>query len=103
MVEPLVLKEFKNRWYILVDDSTDAIIKTFALDRITNLEIAKKKIQFPTDFNISEYYRNCFGIMGTNEKKPKKLFSRLTQIQGKCIKSLPCMSHKRLLQTPMMN
>jgi len=41
-VEPYALKEFKNRWYLLANDLKDAHIKSFALDRLTDLEITKR-------------------------------------------------------------
>jgi predicted DNA-binding transcriptional regulator YafY len=88
-VEPYALKEFKNRWYVLASDQKDENLKTFALDRISNLEISKKKFQYPQDFNISEYYHDCFGIMGPNEKKPEEIILSLDPVQGKYIKSLP--------------
>ena len=43
-VNPLLLKEFKNRWYILAIDSKDNKTKTFALDRLSGLEITKKHL-----------------------------------------------------------
>src|SRR5690606_6140821 len=36
-VEPYALKEFKSRWYVLAKDHKDNNIKSFALDRLTNL------------------------------------------------------------------
>jgi predicted DNA-binding transcriptional regulator YafY len=88
-VEPYALKEFKNRWYILANDLKDDSVKTFALDRISDLDISKKKFQFPNDFNIMEYYRDCFGIMGPNTEKPEEIILSLDPVQGKYIKSLP--------------
>ena len=40
--EPYALKEFKTRWYVLAKDNGDSNIKSFALDRLTNLEITNK-------------------------------------------------------------
>jgi predicted DNA-binding transcriptional regulator YafY len=97
MVEPYALKEFKNRWYILANDLKDESVKTFALDRISELEISKKKFQFPKDFNISEYYRDCFGIMGPNEDIPEEIILSLDPVQGKYIKSLPLHESQEIL------
>jgi predicted DNA-binding transcriptional regulator YafY len=47
VVEPYALKEFKNRWYIMAKDSTGNNIKSFALDRLTNLEITNQTYQYP--------------------------------------------------------
>jgi len=68
--EPYALKEFKNRWYILANDLKDGKIKSFALDRLSALEITKKSFPFPNDFDVNSYFKNCFGIMGPNAAKP---------------------------------
>ena len=51
-VEPYALKEFKNRWYLIAHDLNDNYVKVFALDRLTDLEITRKKFQRPDDFNV---------------------------------------------------
>ena len=40
--EPYALKEFKNRWYVLAKDLKDKKVKSFALDRLSELEIKEK-------------------------------------------------------------
>ncbi len=96
-VEPYALKEFRNRWYVLANDLKNDVVKSFALDRISDLEISKKKFQFPQDFNISDYYRDCFGIMGPNEDKPELIILSLDPIQGKYIKSLPLHNSQEII------
>ena len=87
--EAYALKEFKNRWYVLVKDLKDKNIKSFALDRFSNLEITTHKFQFPVNFNVEEHYRYCFGIISPNEEKPQDIVLSFEPIQGKYIKTLP--------------
>src|ERR1019366_7986020 len=87
--EPYALKEFKNRWYILVKDLKDNNIKSFALDRLSNLEITNKKFEFPKTYNIEESYRYCFGIISPNDEVPQEIILSFNPFQGKYIKSLP--------------
>lgn len=89
VVEPYALKEFKSRWYILALDLKDNKVKSFALDRLTQLEITKKQFKFPQDFDVNEHYRYCFGIIGSNEKEPQEVILTFTPFQGNYIKSLP--------------
>ena len=56
-VEPYSLKEFNNRWYVLAYDLKDNKVKSFALDRLTELEITRKKFQLPIDFDVNEHYK----------------------------------------------
>jgi predicted DNA-binding transcriptional regulator YafY len=96
-VEPYALKEFKNRWYILACDTKDTQVKSFALDRLTNLEITKKRFQFPTDFNVNEHFKYSFGIISPNDHKPQEVILSFTPFQGKYIKSLPLHESQQVL------
>lgn len=96
-VEPYALKEFKNRWYVLAKDMTDDIIKSFALDRLTNLDITKKSFDYPKTFDIEENYRYCFGIISPNGKKPEEIILSFDPYQGKYIKSLPLHDTQQIL------
>ncbi len=89
VVEPYVLKEFRNRWYLLALDLKDDKVKSFALDRLTHLEITKKQFTFPQDFDVIEHYRYCFGIIGSNDKEPQEVILTFNPFQGNYIKSLP--------------
>lgn len=89
LVEPYALKEFKNRWYILAKDSKDNNIKSFALDRLTNLEITTQHYQYPDNYSIEQSYRYCFGIISPNGSEPQDIILSFDPFQGKYIKTLP--------------
>lgn len=88
-VEPYALKEFRNRWYVLANDLNDNNIKSFALDRLTDLEIKRKKFLLPEDFNVNERYKYNFGIITPVAQKPKEIILSFNSLQGKYIKTLP--------------
>lgn len=95
--EPYALKEFKNRWYLLSKDLKDDQIKSFALDRLTNLDITKKSFTTRTTFDVEEYYRYCFGIVSPNGKPPEEIVLSFNAYQGKYIKSLPLHETQQIL------
>lgn len=97
IVEPYALKEFKNRWYLLANDLKDNQVKSFALDRLMELEITKRKFQFPNNFDINEHYKYCFGIISPNSHKPEEVILSFDPFQGKYIKSLPLHESQRIL------
>ena len=88
-VEPYALKEFKNRWYVLANDMKDKQVKSFALDRLSDLEITKRKFQMPNNFNVNEHYKYCFGIISPNDNPLEEVILSFTEEQGKYIKTLP--------------
>lgn len=98
LVEPLALKEFKNRWYIIAKDNKDNEIKTFALDRISNLEITSQKFVYPKDYNIEDNFRYSFGIMGGTDKDPQEIVLSFDPFQGKYIKTLPLHHTQEILK-----
>ena len=88
-VEPYALKEFKNRWYILAKDIEDERVKTFALDRLTELEITNKRFKIPNNYNVDNHYKYSFGIMSPNGDKPEEIILSFDPVQGKYAQSLP--------------
>lgn len=95
-VHPLALKESQNRWYLIALDTQDNKIKTFGLDRISDLNITKKKFKFPENYNPEEAFKNSFGII-TEEKEPQKIVLSFSYEQSKFIKSLPLHHSQKML------
>ena len=95
--EPYALKEFKNRWYIIAKDNKDKVVKSFALDRLTNLEITNKRYQYPDNYNIEKSYRYCFGIISPNGNEPQDIVLSFDPFQGKYIKTLPLHDTQQVL------
>lgn len=87
--QPYALKEFKNRWYLLAEDLNDNQIKSFALDRLSNLEITRNVFKRPVNFNPDDNYRYCFGIVSPNNQPPQNIVLSFDPYQGKYIKTLP--------------
>lgn len=96
-IEPYALKEFKNRWYVLGRDLKDGHIKSFGLDRLTNLEITNKKRQSPNNFDVNAHFNHCFGIISPNAEKPTEVILSFNSFQGKYIKSLPLHHSQQVL------
>lgn len=96
--EPYALKEFKNIWYVLANDLKDKNVKSFALDRLNELEITKRNFQLSSDFNVNEHFKYCFGIMSPNEPKPQEIILSFKPFQGKYIKSLPLHASQEILK-----
>jgi len=87
-VSPYALKEFKNRWYLLAKDNKAGQVKSFALDRLTELEITNSKFVLPPNYNPEDIYRNSFGIIGPTGDKPEEIILSFDPYQGKYITTL---------------
>lgn len=97
LVAPYALKEFKNRWYVMVKASKDLHIKSFALDRLTNLEITSQTYQYPENYSIEQSYSNCFGIISPDGEEPQDIILSFKPFQGKYIKTLPLHKSQQVL------
>lgn len=97
-VEPILLKQFKRRWYLLAHDCGDGQNKTFGLDRISELNDTKEFFQYPKDFQPMDYYKNCYGIINPDEDDvPFDIELRFTGLQGKYIKTMPLHHSQQIL------
>lgn len=96
-VEPYALKEFRNRWYLLANDLKDNQVKSFAFDRLTELEITKKRFQQSENFDVNEHYKFCFGIISPSDHELQEVILSFDPFQGKYIKSLPLHETQEIL------
>lgn len=97
-VEPYVLKESRYRWYLIAKDKRDGKLKSFALDRMNKLTILKNQFVYPEGFNISEMYKNSFGIISSDWGEPQEVILSMTPYQGEFVKSLPLHDSQRVLK-----
>ena len=62
LVEPLGLKLFKRRWYLLCKEGKE--LKVFALDdRTKSIKITKDSFDYPKEFNPAYYFEKAFGTV----------------------------------------
>lgn len=87
-VNPVALKESKHRWYLLAKDPADKVVKSFGLDRISELFITRERFD-PVDYDAEKEYRHSFGIINGVKIKPQKIVLSFTPAEGKYINSLP--------------
>lgn len=95
--QPYFLKEFRNRWYLIAQDEKDEVVKSFALDRLSALDISKRKYAAVDTVLLEQRYRHCFGIVGPNDKEPHHIVLSFDPLQGKYIKSLPLHDSQQIL------
>ena len=88
VLEPYFVKIFKQLWYVIGLNRNDGRIKTYSLDRISNLNVLPDKFTMPKDINPSEFFKDCFGII-TNRNSAKRIVLRVEPTQAKYFRALP--------------
>jgi proteasome accessory factor B len=88
-VQPLALKESKNRWYLIALDSKDGKLKTFGLDRLDNIEMLKTGFKKTAGLNVRDYFSHSFGVISSETLRPEEIIIRSNKDQAEYIKSFP--------------
>jgi predicted DNA-binding transcriptional regulator YafY len=80
-VHPYLLKEYRNRWYMIGLNDYKNQLRTYALDRIRDLQESETVYQ-DRPFSASEYFKHSIGIISPPGDAPKiKIAVQKTQAQ----------------------
>ncbi|MCC5917788.1 MAG: WYL domain-containing protein [Cryomorphaceae bacterium] len=96
-LDPLGLKEYRNRWYLVGRDHKDGKVKTFGLDRMVKLEVTRRKFERLEGFSLDDYFQYSWGVIVGGSERPKAVELRFSPFQGKYIKSLPLHPSQEIL------
>ena len=73
------------------------MVKTFALDRISTLEILRLGFTTNQIINFSNQLSDCFGIIRPTDRNPENVILSFTPLKGKFIKSLPLHKSQQII------
>lgn len=88
VIEPYFLKIFRQRWYITGLNVKEQAIKTYALDRMSDVLLKQETFTIPDDFDAETYFRDSFGIVFT-QGEVKHISIKTDARQAKYIRALP--------------
>lgn len=95
-VLPLLLKEYRNRWYLISWDVVKSRITTYALDRISELELSTEKITKPNNFDPQAFFKYSIGI-STSEQAPLLIRFRANDVASKYLETQPIHTSQKCL------
>lgn len=73
---PYLLKEYRNRWFLIGKVKGNRFLQTRALDRIMEIQEMAKKDYVACDLDLKTYYDACIGVSrNENDRLTKVLFS----------------------------
>lgn len=94
ILEPYLLKLFRQRWYVAGLNVTEGKLKTYALDRVSDAAILDAPFVMPPDFDPKEYFRYSFGIV-VDSSRPRSVTIRTNPRQAKYLRALPLHSSQQ--------
>ena len=96
-VVPLLLKEYRNRWYLISFDLEKKAVITYALERMSEVEILEDVGLKPLDFEPDLFFKHAVGIT-SSEDEPTVIVFKADNISAKYIISQPFHSSQRLVK-----
>lgn len=75
---PYLIKEHRNRWYVIGWSNEKEKYTTYALDRMSGLETEDNIYKRRSDFNASTFFQHSTGIM-ESKAKPEEVLLTITK------------------------
>jgi predicted DNA-binding transcriptional regulator YafY len=94
---PLLLKEYRNRWYLISHDEEKKKTITYALERMDHLIISAQNGSVPENFSSQNFFEHTIGIT-TYDAKPEKIELKANNIASKYIESQPFHSTQKVVK-----
>lgn len=88
IIEPYFMKLFRQRWYVTGRNVREDTIKTYALDRMSEVIVDTAGYEIPDDFDAENYFNDSFGIVFSHGEA-KQIAIRTDARQAKYFRALP--------------
>ncbi len=95
---PLLLKEYRNRWYLISFDNDKEAIITYALDRMSDLKITTDVNQRILDFDADAYFKYVIGISVDNKSKAENVILKADHVAAKYLQSQPLHFSQKIIE-----
>ena len=97
LAEPYCLKLFRQRWYLLAIKTDKQELRTYPLDRMSNLKTTEQKFRIPDDFDPDAYFADFLGVLTDFEEDVQTVKIRVFDEQLNYLKSLPLHHSQELI------
>lgn len=86
---PYCLKIFRQRWYMLARTIGKEELRIYSLDRIIDIKVLDKALEFPTGFDAVDFFSDYFGIIIGHNVQPSIMEIKAMAEQAKYLETLP--------------
>lgn len=98
-VYPYLLKEYRNRWFVLCRNKKRKVISVLALDRIQKIEpLTTEKFVEAEDFEVSTFFDDAIGVSKSLNQKPQKIVLKADRYAAPYILTKPLHSSQTILK-----
>lgn len=96
IIQPYLLREYQDRWYIIGIIKNTKKFRTFGVDRIENLKMETVAFKRNKHIDASKFFENIVGV-NYSDKKIEKVVLSFSPLQGEYIKSLPIHASQKVI------
>ncbi len=89
IVSPYLLKEYRNRWYLIAKFHNNGLIYHYALDRLRSTQESLQPFSEDSSFDAAKYFNQVIGITIPENGMVEQVQFRATTLQADYIKSKP--------------
>jgi predicted DNA-binding transcriptional regulator YafY len=95
---PYLLKEFRNRWFIVGSANDAKKVFNLALDRIVSVEPVDVKYVESPNFDPEHFFDNVIGVSTSIKSYPRRINFWASKEQSNYIKTKPLHHSQKLIQ-----
>jgi predicted DNA-binding transcriptional regulator YafY len=95
---PYLLKEYRNRWYVIGHSGRANVVLVLALDRVQEIKKSSAKFVADDSFDPSVFFRYAFGITQIHGGQPEEVLLAFRKEQAAYILSQPLHHSQQLVQ-----
>jgi len=94
---PYLLKEFRNRWFVLGRKSEKGQFLTLALDRIQSIDNSLENYQLDDSFDASVYYKDVVGVTVNQGERVAKVHIAIDRYNAPYVLTKPLHRSQEIL------
>jgi predicted DNA-binding transcriptional regulator YafY len=98
LVHPYLLKEYRNRWFLLCGTKPGLSVGLLALDRILSIEETTEKFQTHPEVNRKNYFHDVIGVSKTPGQKPIRVVLQFNRENAPYVLTKPLHASQTVLE-----
>lgn len=95
---PYLLKEFRNRWFLIGSRNNAHPVLNLAIDRIIDIKCTDKIFLEEEKFNADEYFKNVIGVTVSHAMPPEKIVLFVNRKHAPYILTKPFHPSQKLIE-----
>jgi predicted DNA-binding transcriptional regulator YafY len=98
-VFPYLLKEYRNRWFLLCRNNKRKVVNILALDRVVGIaENTKETFREADDFDVATFFDDAIGVTKSLNQKPQKIILKANRTIAPYILTKPIHASQTVLK-----